>query len=124
MPKKVMVCDDDLYVIETVSFVARQEGFEVLSAEDGMEGLRLAREQSPDLLFLDVMMGASDGLAVCQELKSDPATRHIYVILLTAMGQSSDIEKGYKAGADEYMTKPYAPRTLRKRLHELLDPLP
>jgi DNA-binding response OmpR family regulator len=121
MPKKVMVCDDDPYVIETVSLVARQEGFEVVSAEDGREGLRLAREESPDLLLLDVMMGGTDGLVVCRELKSDPVTRHIYVILLTAMGQSSDFEKGYRAGADEYMTKPYAPRTLRKRLHELLD---
>jgi CheY-like chemotaxis protein len=121
MGKKVMVCDDDLHVIETVGHVAREEGYEVISAEDGEEGLRLAREQLPDVLFLDVMMGDTDGLEVCRELKSNPATRHIYVILLTAMGQTSDAESGYCAGADEYMTKPYAPRSLRKKLHELLD---
>jgi two-component system phosphate regulon response regulator PhoB len=63
-------------------------------------------------------------LEVCRELKSNPATRHIYVILLTAMGQASDAESGYRAGADEYMTKPYAPRSLRKKLHELLDTHP
>jgi two-component system alkaline phosphatase synthesis response regulator PhoP len=65
MRKKIMVCDDDLHVIETVGLVAREEGYEVISAEDGTEGLRLAREQHPDLLFLDVMMGETDGLEVC-----------------------------------------------------------
>src|SRR5438477_492855 len=90
MRKKVMVCDDDLHVIETVGLVAREEGYDVISAEDGSEGLRLAREQHPDLLFLDVMMEGTDGLEVCRALKSDPATRNIYVILLTAMGQSRD----------------------------------
>jgi len=121
MRKKIMVCDDDLHVIETVGLVAREEGYEVISAENGTDGLRLAREQHPDLLFLDVMMGETDGLEVCKALKADPATHHIYVILLTAMGQSSDADKGYCAGADEYLTKPYAPRFLRKRLHEILD---
>jgi len=124
MRKKVMVCDDDLYVIEAVSHVAREEGFDVISAEDGAEGLRLAGEQLPDVLFLDVMMGDTDGLEVCRELKSNPATRHIYVILLTAMGQASDVESGYRAGADEYMPKPFSPRSLRKKLHELLDTHP
>jgi CheY-like chemotaxis protein len=121
MRKKVMVCDDDLHVIETVGLVAREEGYDVISAEDGSEGLRLAREQHPDLLFLDVMMGGTDGLEVCRELKSDPATRNIYVILLTAMGQTRDAEKGYGAGADDYWDKPYSPRRLRKKLHDLLD---
>ena len=121
MPKKVMVCDDDLHVIETVGLVAREEGYEVISAEDCTEGLRLAQEQHPDLLFLDVMMGETDGLEVCKALKTDPATHHIYVILLTAMGQSSDAERGYCAGADEYCLKPFSPRNLRKRLHEILD---
>ena len=111
MRKKVMVCDDDLHVIEAVGRVAKEEGYQVISAENGAEGLRLARKELPDVLFLDVMMvGDKDaGLKVCRELKSNPATRHIYVILLTAMGQASDVEKGYRAGADEYMTKPYAP---------------
>jgi CheY-like chemotaxis protein len=119
--KIIMVCDDDLNVIETVGLVAREEGYEVISAEDGTEGLRLARERHPDLLFLDVMMGEPDGVEVCKALKSDPATHHIHVILLTAMCQSIDAERGYRAGADEYLLKPYYPRLLRKRLHEILD---
>jgi CheY-like chemotaxis protein len=121
MRKKVMVCDDDLYVIELLGRIAQEAGFEVISAENGTEGLRLAREELPDVLFLDVMMDGRDGLQVCRELKSNPVTRHIHVILLTAMGQSTDAESGYRAGADEYVTKPFSPRFIRKHLHELLD---
>ncbi len=121
MAKKVMVWDDDLYVIEALGHVARAEGFEVISAEDAVEGLRLAQQQVPDVLFLDVMMGDTNGLDICRKLKSDPVTQNIHVILLTAMGQSSDIESGYRAGADDYVTKPFSPRSLRKKLHELLD---
>ena len=121
MAKKVMVWDDDLYVIEALGHVARAAGFEVIGAEDAVEGLRLAQEQVPDVLFLDVMMGDTNGLDICRKLKSDPVTQSIYVILLTAMGQSSDIESGYRAGADDYVTKPFSPRSLRKKLHELLD---
>jgi CheY-like chemotaxis protein len=116
-----MVCDADLHVIEVVGLVAREEGYEVISAENGTEGLRLAREQHPDLLFLDVMLGDTDGREVCKALKSDPVTQDIHIILLTAMCQSSDAEKGYCAGAEEYCTKPFAPRHLRRRLHEILD---
>ena len=117
----VMICDDDQHVIESVGFIAREEGFEVISAEDGRDGLRLARKVVPDVLFLDVMMGETDGLEVCRELKSDPATSHICVILLTAMGQSIDIENGYRAGADKHVSKPYSPRSVRAMLHQLLD---
>ncbi len=121
MRKKVMVCDDDLYVIELLCRIAREEGFDAISAEDGKEGLRLAREQLPDVLFLDMMMDGKDGLEVCRELKSNSATRQIYVIMLSAMGQSTDAESGYRAGADQYDTKPFSPRLVRKKLHELLD---
>ncbi|MGH9632167.1 MAG: response regulator transcription factor [Bryobacteraceae bacterium] len=121
MSKKVLVCDDELYILESVSYVVREEGYDVLTAEDGEEGLRLIREQSPDLVLLDIMMPKKDGLQVCKEIKSILNARGPYVILLTAMGQESDMEDGYQSGADEYMTKPFSPRILRKRLHELLD---
>ena len=124
MPKKVLVCDDDLYILESVSYVTREEGYEVLTAESGEQGLALARAERPSLVFLDVMLPGKNGFEVCHELKSDPATRNIYVILLTAMGQERDVEEGYQSGADEYMTKPFSPRQLRKRMHELLDSNP
>ena len=84
MRKKIMVCDDDLHVIETVGHVAREEGFDVITAEDSNQGLRLAREQLPDVLFLDVMMGGTDGLEVCRELRRSGRGAYVYIILLTA----------------------------------------
>ena len=119
--KKVLVCDDELYILESVTYVARQEGYTVLSASDGEEALRLARTELPALMLLDIIMPKRNGFEVCGALKSDPSTKGIYVILLTAMGQERDMNEGYQSGADEYMTKPFSPRSLRKRLHELLD---
>jgi DNA-binding response OmpR family regulator len=121
MPKKVLVCDDELYILESVSYVVREEGYAVVTAEDGEEGLRLARSERPDLVLLDIMMPRKNGLEVCRELKSDAQTKDTYVILLTAMGQERNVEEGRLSGADEYMTKPFSPRNLRKKLHELLD---
>jgi two-component system phosphate regulon response regulator PhoB len=74
----------------------------------------------PDLILLDVMIPKKSGFEVCRELKSDSVTRGIYIILLTAMGQERDEQEGFQCGAEDYMTKPFSPRGLRKRLHELL----
>jgi DNA-binding response OmpR family regulator len=123
MPKKVLVCDDELYILESVSYVVRGEGFQAITAEDGEQGLALAELERPDLILLDVMMPGKNGFQICQQLKQNPTTRGAYLILLTAMGQERDAEEGYRCGADEYMTKPFSPRNLRKRLHELLDVL-
>jgi two-component system, OmpR family, alkaline phosphatase synthesis response regulator PhoP len=121
MPKRVLVCDDEPYILEAVSYVVREEGYSVLTAEDGDDALRLARAELPNLMILDISMPKKDGNAVCQELKSDSATQGIYIIVLTAKGQERDMQESYKCGADEYMTKPFSPRSLRKKLHELLD---
>ena len=121
MPKKVLVCDDEPHILESVSYVAREEGYDVITAEDGEEALHLAKTELPDLIFLDIMMPKKTGFEVCMELKADPATRGIYIIFLTAKIQESDEHEAVQCGAEEYVTKPYSPRNLRKRLHELLD---
>ena len=121
MPKKVLICDDKPYILEAVGHVVREEGYGVLTAEDGENALRLARAELPDLLILDISMPKKDGNAVCWELKSDPATRGLYIIVLTAKAQERDRQESTQCGADEFMTKPFSPRRLRKRLHELLD---
>jgi two-component system, OmpR family, alkaline phosphatase synthesis response regulator PhoP len=121
MAKKVLICDDKPYVLESVGYVVREEGYEFLTADNGEDALRLARTEMPDLIFLDVMMPAKSGFQVCRELKSDPSTRGIYTILLTAMGQERDEQEGFQCGAEEYMTKPFSPRALRRKLHQLLD---
>jgi len=121
VPKKVLVCDDEPYILESVGHVVREEGYDVLTTDNGEEALRLARLESPDVIILDISMPQKDGNAVCRELKSSAATRGVYIIVLTARGQEGDMRESYQCGADEYMTKPFSPRSLRKRIHELLD---
>jgi len=121
MPKKVLVCDDEPFILEAVSYVVREEGYTALTAEDGEDALRVARAELPNLMILDVSMPKKDGNAVCRELRSDPATQEIYIIALTARGQEREIQESMQCGVDEYMTKPFSPRLLRKKLHQLLD---
>lgn len=121
MPKTVLICDDEPYILESVSYVVKRAGFNVLTAEDGEEALKIAWEQKPDLIFLDVEMPKKSGYEVCEALKKEEPTREIYIIMLTARGQVTDEKKGYEVGANEYITKPFSPRKLIKRVHEILD---
>ena len=101
MPKKVLIADDEPYILEAVSLIIEEEGFTPLTARDGIEALDLARAEMPDVLLLDILMPEKEGFEVCRELKSDPACSGIHIILLTAMGQKRDEEKGYESGADD-----------------------
>ena len=118
--KKILICDDEPHILEAVAFVARKAGYDVLTAENGEDALRLARAELPGLVLLDLNMPIKSGYQVCEEIKADPATRSMYVIMLTAKGQESDRTRGVAAGADEYITKPFSPRKLRQRLTEIL----
>jgi DNA-binding response OmpR family regulator len=120
MPKRVLVCDDEPYIVESVSYVVRRAGYEVLVAEDGDAALAAAQRERPDLVFLDIMMPGLPGDEVCRRLKADPATRGIYVVILTARGQEEDERRAREMGADEFMTKPFSPRKLQARLQEIL----
>lgn len=122
MTKRILICDDEPYILESVSYVARAEGYEVLTAEDGEAALAAARRERPDLIVLDLMMPRRNGFEVCEALKHDPDTRGIHVIILTARGQEIDRQRGAEVGADEYLTKPFSPRKLRQRLLEILGP--
>lgn len=116
----VLVADDDPDVRDVVVFKLQQSGHEVLVAEDGGAALELARSASPDLAVLDVMMPRVNGLDVCRELRSDPSTAGILIILLTARAQEGDIENGFAWGADDYLTKPFSPRELDSRVRAVL----
>jgi DNA-binding response OmpR family regulator len=120
MAKRVLVCDDEPYIVESVSYVVRKAGFEVLTAEDGDTALEVARREKPDLVFLDIMMPGPSGDEVCRRLKSDPATKGIYVVILTARGQEEDERRALAMGADEFMTKPFSPRKLRDKIERIL----
>ncbi len=120
MSKKVLVCDDEPYIVESVSYVVRKAGFSVVVAEDGEEALAAAKREKPDLIFLDIMMPRLSGHEVCRKVKEDPETRDAYVVMLTARGQEEDERKAMEAGADEFMTKPFSPRKMRAKLQEVL----
>ena len=121
MNKKVLICDDEPFILESVKHVVKREGYETITAEDGLKGVELAKSEIPDLMILDVMMPGKTGYEVCKIIKDNSTTRGIFVIILTARGQELDEKLGLEAGADEYMTKPFSPRKLRQRLHEILD---
>lgn len=120
MVKKVLVCDDEPYIVESVSYVVRKAGFEVVVAEDGEEALEKGRQEKPDLIFLDIMMPKVTGYEVCRQLKEDPSTRDTYIVMLTARGQEEDEKKALEMGANEFMTKPFSPRKMRAKLLEIL----
>jgi DNA-binding response OmpR family regulator len=112
MAKKIMVVDDEPYIARVIKFKLEQEGYNVISANDGQTGLQKIREEKPDLVLLDVMMPGLSGYDVCQQLKQDPALAGIPVVILTAKGQERDREQGLNMGASDYITKPFSPNRL------------
>ena len=124
MPGRILVVDDEPFILGSLTFVLRKEGFDVAEARDGVEAMASIRANRPALVFLDVMMPKKNGYEVCEEVKGDPDLADIYVIMLTAKGQGSDREKGLTLGADEYMTKPFSPSKITERVREILAPKP
>ena len=120
MSKKILVVDDEMYIVNILDFTLGSEGFRVISAANGEEALRKALEIDPDLIVLDVMMPKIDGFEVCRALKAKEETKHIPVILLTAKDRDSDREKGKEVGADLYMTKPFSPTRLLEEVRAIL----
>ena len=120
MSKKILICDDEPYILESVGYIARQAGYDFITAENGELAVTLAEKEKPALMFLDVNMPKLSGYEVCERLKNDPQTKNIHIIMLTARGQDRDERIGKEAGADEYITKPFSPRNLRKRMDEIL----
>jgi two-component system alkaline phosphatase synthesis response regulator PhoP len=116
----VLVVEDDEDIQQLVEYNLLKEGFKVTVAENGEEGLRLARAEHPDLLLLDLMLPGMDGLTVCRTLKRDPATARLAVIMLTAKGEEADIVTGLELGADDYITKPFSPKVLLARVRAVL----
>jgi DNA-binding response OmpR family regulator len=116
----VLVADDDDDIRDLVAFRLDRAGYEVLRAGDGQQALDLARERRPDLAVLDVMMPKLTGYDVTRELRGDAATRRIPVILLTARVQEADVARGFEAGADDYVKKPFSPQELKARVQAVL----
>lgn len=117
----VLVADDDADIRDLVAFKLEQAGLEVVAVEDGQTAVEQARVRQPALAVLDVSMPGLSGIDVCRMLRADPATAGILVIMLTARVQEQDVEGGFSAGADDYVTKPFSPRELVSRIQALLS---
>ena len=120
MAKKILVVDDEMHILRIVKYKLESAGYEVITALNGAGALRIAREQKPSLIFLDIMMPGINGYDVCSQLKNDLATKDIIIIMLTAKGQESDKIRGLEVGVDEYITKPFSPQDLLDRARYLL----
>jgi DNA-binding response OmpR family regulator len=119
--KRVLVVDDDLKTVELVKLYLNRDGYGVLTAYDGVEALRLAREGHPDLIVLDLMLPGMDGLEVCRTLRDES---DVPIIMLTARTTDEDKLTGLGLGADDYVTKPFSPRELAARVRAVLRRLP
>ena len=106
-PKKILIVDDEPDLVETVRFSLEMEGYQVLAAHNGEDGLNQARKDRPDLIILDLMLPKLDGYKVCRLLKFDERHKHIPILMLTAKAQEKDKLLGKETGADDYMTKPF-----------------
>jgi len=119
MNPKILVIEDEEDIRELIHFNLFKEKYEVLLAKDGQEGLAMAQNHLPDLILLDLMIPKMHGHDVCKQLKSNSQTKHIPVIMVTAKGEESDIVKGLELGADDYISKPFAPKILVARVKAL-----
>ena len=119
--KKVMVVDDDVKTVELVKLYLDRDGYQVLTAYNGLEALRLARESYPDLIVLDLMLPDIDGLEICRTLRRES---DVPIIMVTARTTDQDKLTGLDLGADDYVTKPFSPKELLARVRAVLRRLP
>ncbi len=118
--EKIVVVEDERDILEVIGYNLGREGYRVVTATDGLEALRLIRAEAPDLVLLDLMLPGLDGIEVCRRLKTDPVTKAIPIIMVTAKGEEADIVLGLGVGADDYITKPFSPKELVARVRAVL----
>ena len=117
---KILVVDDEVYILHILEFSLGAEGFEVITANSGELAIEKAKEQNPDLIVLDIMMPVLDGYETCRRIKRDSVTKHIPVVLLTAKGREVDKRLGFEVGAVDYVVKPFSPSRLIERITEII----
>lgn len=120
MAQRILVVEDELTNREVAEVILESQGFEVLVASNGQEGVELAQRTRPDLIVMDILMPILDGLSATRELKSDPATAHIPVLAVTAKASNSDREAAEAAGCDGFLAKPYRNKALLEAVRQLL----
>ncbi|HVF53846.1 MAG TPA: response regulator [Actinomycetota bacterium] len=120
MPKRVLVCDDDPVILRLLEVNLELEGYDVLSAHHGEMAFKIALEEVPDLVILDIMMPRLDGYQTAEKLRANDVTKNIPVVFLSAKAQQSDIDKGNASGVDAYLTKPFDPSELIEVVERLV----
>lgn len=117
---KILLVDDEVDILEFISYNLEKEGYKVYTAKNGAEAIKVAEKTLPDLIILDVMMPEMDGIAACEEIRRIPALQHTMIAFLTARGEDYSQIAGFEAGADDYITKPVRPKVLVSRVKALL----
>jgi phosphate regulon transcriptional regulator PhoB len=118
--EKILVVDDEPDIVELVAYNLKKEGFVVSSASDGEEALAKIRNEKFDFVILDLMLPGMPGMEICRVLRSDPKTKNLPIIMLTAKGEEVDKILGLEIGADDYLTKPFSPRELLARIRAVM----
>ncbi|GAA0069463.1 response regulator transcription factor [Clostridium sardiniense] len=118
--EKILIVDDEEHILELLKFNIKNAGYEVITANNGLDGVKLAKEEKPDLVLLDLMLPGMDGYDVCKEIKKNKETNNTAIIMLTAKGEELDKILGLELGADDYMTKPFSIRELLARVKAVL----
>ena len=117
---KILIVDDEKDILEFLSYNLRKEGFEILTANNGLEALEMATKEVPDLIILDVMMPEMDGIEACEKIRETPSLEDTLVLFLTARAEEYSELAGFTAGADDYITKPIKPKLLISRVKAIL----
>ena len=117
---KILLVDDEIDILEFISYNLEKEGYIVYTAQNGVEAIKMAEQKQPDLIILDVMMPEMDGIAACEEIRKIPSLKSTIIAFLTARGEDYSQIAGFKAGGDDYITKPVRPKVLLSRVKALL----
>mgnify|MGYP003470120619 CR=1 FL=1 len=124
MTHKVLIADDEPNIVISLEYLMKRAGYDVSIARDGQEAIDAIRRERPRLVLLDVMMPKKSGHDVCQELRADESIKDTLVLMLTAKGRDTDVDKGLGVGADAYMTKPFSTKELAAKVAEMLGATP
>ena len=118
--KKILVVDDDPYILMSLEYLMKKNGYQVMIARNGSEELDLVVNKMPDIILLDIMMPDVDGYEICRQIKKSEKLKDIKVVFMSAKSKEADIQKGYDLGASFYITKPFSTRDMLKQINALL----
>jgi DNA-binding response OmpR family regulator len=121
MQATILLIDDERVFVEMLKYNLERSGYRVIGAFDGESGLRLAQENHPDLILLDLLLPGMDGIEVCQALRASDRTSRIPILMLTALGETTDKIRGFRVGANDYVTKPFDLLELLARVRALIE---